>query len=234
MTLTLSGCSGSSSGATWSGSYVLSYYTGGTSTTSGTASAAACTRGQGGFGNLASGDQVLITSPGTGSTYNVTSTANSGTYSGYTTLINSYNAISSSLNSSGFNSAVSGGTLITCSSANCASRTVHLLGWHRVLQNASGTTVFNHSLNTSTPFTITGSAGSKQITAGTLVLQHNLAQYVATSTIATSLTFGTGCVPTGGSVTTTFSSGKSGSETITFSSTGVAMGSASITVPGCL
>jgi hypothetical protein len=212
---------------------ILSYFTGGTSTATGTASSAACGRAaSGGFGNLTTGDQVLITT-GTGVANNVSVSPATGAYSGYSVAMNTNNATSGAT-TSGFSTSVSGGTLINCTGANCATRTVDILGINRVFKDSSGNILFNHSLSTSTPFSVSGSGGSKTISSGVLILQHNLALLVATSTISQILTFSTAyCGPTSGKVITTFSTGKS-SETVSFSSGSATVSGITVPIPACL
>ncbi len=206
MTLAMSGCSGLV--GTWNGTYTLTFN-----------SAAACTNATGsGLINMGAGNSVTIT------TTNASLSANSLT-------------VSMSSASSGFSVAEGGGIQITCGGGGCASsRTVNILGVSRIL-SGNGTTLFNHTLSTPIAFTITGTGAAKQVTAGQLMLQHNLAHFIATSSINQSLTFsGNCCVPTGGSMTTTFSAGKSGSETVTFNpSCGSAtVGSSSVTLNYCM
>ena len=210
MTLALSGCTGTV--GAWNGSYLLTYNAAGT-----------CTNANGG-GLIAMGasNSVTITSAA-GVTLTTT------TPSGF--------VVSTDSNASGFSSSVGGGTAITCGATNCStSRTVNILGVHRTLSNASSVKLFDHTLSTPTAFTITGTGSGKQITAGSIQLQHNLAKFIATSTITTPLTFTAGCCqPTGGSITTTFSSGKTGTETTTFGPTcgAATVGGTAVTLSYC-
>lgn len=206
ITLTLGGCTSSDGYFAWTGSDTLTFGT------SSACTSATTTGATGGIMNLTSGSTVTLTSAG-----GITRTNNT-----------TGNLIVQTSASSGYNSAVSGGSTITCTGTTCAAgRTFNISGLQRLdytstSAQTSGSATYNHSLNTSTPFTITGTdaAGTKTISAGTLVLQHNLLKFTATSTVTTSLTFTSGCCfPTGGSMTTTFSGSKTGSETITFSST---------------
>ena len=196
MNLTLAGCTGLL--GTWSGTAVLTYSSGAACTTADTA-------GTGGLGSLTSGESVVMTSPS-----DLTLT----TFGGY--------QVESDSNSSGFSIPESGGLSMSCSGAGtCGTqRTVTINGLHRRLTSPTGAEMFDHTLSTPTGFTITGTGTSKQITAGTFQLQHNLAHFIATSTVTSPITFSANCcVPTGGSMTTTFSSGKTGSETVTFGPT---------------
>ena len=147
-----------------------------------------------------------------GESFTLTSTA------GVVLAVGNYTLTNTSGNS-GFNNIVSGGTTVACTTSGCTSRTVTVSGWNRVLAY-SNIPVYNHTVNTSTPFTITQSGTTKTISAGTLVLQHNLAHFVATTTVNQPVVItGTCCVPTSGSLTTTFSNGKTGTETVSFGPT---------------
>lgn len=208
MSLSLGGCTGLL-GATWTGNYTLTF----DSTTS-------CANAAGGSGGSDVGG--ILGADGmnyNGNTGNVTFTSTSGVTR--TAISGAY--VTTSSNSSGFNSTVSGGLEIACNSSDCEAspgRAVTVNGIHRQQYDALGTIIYDHSYNTSTAFAITGSGASKEISAGTIVLQHNLAQFVATSAVATPLTFMSGCCfPVGGTMTTTFSSGKTGTETLTFGPT---------------
>jgi hypothetical protein len=95
---------------------------------------------------------------------------------------------------------------------------------------------------TSSGLTTTGTraGGDRVISSGTVTLYHNLAKYTATNSF-NSVTWGssTCCYPTSGSVTTTFTGTKSGTGTMTFTSTcGAATyvdstGSSNVTLTQC-
>ena len=142
--------------------------------------------------------------------------------------------------SSGFSVSRSGGTQVICGATNCsASRSVNILGVHRVLFDPSGGKVYDHTISTSTPLTISGFGTAKTVAAGGVIqMQHNLARYVATTTVMQTLTFSSGCCfPTGGEIQTTFfGGGKAGStETIDFTGTcgAVAVNGNAVTLAHC-
>jgi hypothetical protein len=138
--------------------------------------------------------------------------------SGVVLTIGNYTLTNTSGNS-GFNNIVSGGTTVACTATGCTSRTVTVSGWNRILAYSS-VPVYNHTVNTSSPFAIAQSGTAKTISSGTLVLQHNLAHFVATTTVSQPVVITGGCcVPTSGSLTTTFSNGKTGTETVNFGPT---------------
>ena len=77
---------------------------------------------------------------------------------------------------------------------------------------------WNHTVYTTTPLTIVGSGQYRVIQSGTIVVEHNIAQFTTTTTFNGPLTHMAGCpFPVSGSVTTVLSSG--GTETVTFTST---------------
>jgi hypothetical protein len=108
---------------------------------------------------------------------------------------------------------------------------------HRAEYDSSSTKLLDHTISTTSNLVITGTGASRQITSGTIVLQHNLARYYSTSTVATTLTHSAGCCwPTGGTMTTTYT-GKAGSttETVTFGPTcgKATVGNATVTFTHC-
>lgn len=117
-------------------------------------------------------------------------------------------------NASGYSSQVSGGSTITVSAF--PARTIVINGIHLtatvISQKGKTITLWDHTISSGT-ITVTAGLG----VTGTVTLQHNLAKYTATSTL--NLTYTTGCVhPTSGTITTTLSGSKRGTETLTFSS----------------
>jgi hypothetical protein len=119
-------------------------------------------------------------------------------------------------------------------------RTIVINGTHRKLSGPKGRTWFDHFLTSSGLTTIGTRAGGDRIISGTVTLYHNLAKYTATNNF-NSVMWGssTCCYPTNGSVTTTFTGAKSGSGTMTFTSTcGAATyvdatGSSNVTLTQC-
>ena len=112
-------------------------------------------------------------------------------------------------NASGYSSTVSGGARVTCGGSGCAtSRAITINGLHRALYGPFGTQYLDHSINTTSDLAVSLSGASRTVTAGTVVLQHNLAHYTATSTISSTLSFNNSCChPIGGTITTTFAGG---------------------------
>lgn len=193
MDVTLNSCTGLL-GAVWTGTYQLAFN-----------SAGACTNASAsGLMQMGSGNDVVLTSSG-----GVTRTSITGYY------------VTVDSNNSGYSQTLGGGMEVTCNSSDCSTspgRTVTIQGIHRALYNPSGAKVYDHTVSSTVPFTITGVGSAKVISAGTLQVQHNLAHFVATAAILTPLTFTANCChPTGGSVDISYVSGsKSGTETVTF------------------
>lgn len=200
MTVTLGGCTGLV--GTWNGTLTATFNP---TSVCGTVSSSGIT------GGTASGNTITFTSPG-----------------GITLTTASNYSVETDSNSSGYSASESGGIQITCGASGCGSnRSINILGIHRKLNGPAGALLFDHTLNTPTALTVTGTGSSKQIIAGTIQLQHNLLRFTASAQITQALTFSSGCcTPTGGQVITTFTSGtKSGSETMTF---GPSCGSATV------
>jgi hypothetical protein len=129
--------------------------------------------------------------------------------------------------SSGFDTAKTGGAQVTCGASGCASaRTVTIKGVHYV---GSGGIAWDHTVSTDTDLSITGKGATRVINSGVVRVQHNLAKFKSIATINGPLTHdATCCFPLSGSITSAFSGGKldGKSETITFSAT---CGSATLT-----
>lgn len=205
LTATLGGCSFLNSLATATGSMIFTWTTGScASPPSSSAASAVFTRTAGDNGS-GGGSPIVITG-----------------VSGNSVTITTQDT-------SGFSVSKTGGTTVTCgSSGTCATgRSTTINGVHWV-GNYFGSS-FDHTISTSSPLTMTGTGSSLQISGGTTLVQHNLAKFTATSAITSTLTFSSGCcVPTGGSISTTFSGGSldSKTESLAFSST---CGSATLT-----
>ena len=124
---------------------------------------------------------------------------------------------------SGYATPVSGGTTVVASGGN---RAITINGIHYVATGKSGKTLFDHTVS-ATGVTVVGPGPSRSITAGTTTVQHNLAKYSAVATITSPLTFQAACChPVGGSISSTLSGSKTGTETMTF---GPSCGSATLT-----
>lgn len=123
----------------------------------------------------------------------------------------------------------SGGIFVKFSAAS-GTRTVEMLGTNKVGYNSSGTKVFDHTFSTlnGAPLTMTGLAATRQVTGGTVIFQHNLAKFTATTSIVTALAYTdiACCHPATGSVQLTYTGSKTGTETISFGSCSVSGGTA--------
>lgn len=124
---------------------------------------------------------------------------------------------------SGYATQVSGGTTIVAGGGN---RTVTINGIHYVANQSvvtgSGapmtTTLWDHTVSTPAPLTITGSGPGQTIQAGTIEVQHNLRKFIGSASITQPLTFTAGCCfPTGGQITATFSGSKTGTQILNYS-----------------
>lgn len=116
---------------------------------------------------------------------------------------------------SGFSSSVSGGFTIN---GTAGGHNVVINGLHMVA-SVGGVTRWDHTVNTdpANPLSVTFSGGSRTFNSGIVVVQHNLAKYVANASISNVVVAAGSCFPSSGSVTTTFVAGsKSGTETLKF------------------
>ncbi|MBK7843329.1 MAG: hypothetical protein IPJ71_06475 [Bdellovibrionales bacterium] len=111
------------------------------------------------------------------------------------------------------------GTGITISNSG-GTRTVVINGLHKVLVGPRGRTWFNHTL-TSSGLTVTGTrSGGNRVVSGTSVHYHNLAEYKATHTFTTvTWRASTCCYPTSGSVSSTLEGSRSGTVSLSFTTT---------------
>lgn len=99
-------------------------------------------------------------------------------------------------------------------------RTIVIHGRHEIKKNAKGKIQYDHFL-TSTGLTVTGSrAGTNRVISGSLTLYHNILKFNAANTF-NSVTYGdaTCCYPTSGNISTVLSGSKTGTATLTFTST---------------
>lgn len=126
---------------------------------------------------------------------------------------------------SGYDNPVSGGVSVAFSANGDGDpvRTIDIRGIHQSGKNVRrDKEVWNVTVSTDVakPLKIVGSGKDKEISEGRTVIQHNLAKYTAEADIVIPLTFAAGCChPVAGAVETTFSGSKSGTQTLTFSST---------------
>lgn len=100
------------------------------------------------------------------------------------------------------------------------SRSVSVNGLHRVRTSNSGYRVYDHSVTSVTPLIVTGTriTGNREITSGTVRVDHNLARYSTTANF-TGLRWDTSCChPTSGSIIFNLTGTKSGSLELDFGS----------------
>ena len=125
-----------------------------------------------------------------------------------------------------------GGTVITVNSATAHSITINGIHYSaaKTFTNKKGETktgtVWDHTVSTNGAITTTKS-GNVTSSSGTMVLQHNLAKYTATATIASTAAVThdrttCGCLPTGGTIQTTFTGSRTDFEILTITGCGTA------------
>jgi hypothetical protein len=151
-----------------------------------------------------------------GHAYAVTTDAGSGGLSGWTTSLAATE------------------TLVTCTGVNpcpavnvsSGTRTFSIgsgTGATHITGTLDGATHWDHTVYTTTDLTVNGSGAHRVIVSGTIVVEHNLAHKVFTTTFNGPLNHEANCAfPISGSVTTTVQSSGSDNgktETVTFSST---------------
>ena len=148
-------------------------------------------------------------------TYTSTLTDANGTYTDTTVAANNY-----------LGTSIGGGTTITRGTG-----TNYLLsigGITRTLASAAGKTVWNHSIHSdpAAPLQLNQLArAGRIISSGTVIVDHNLAKFTANMAFS-DVTYTAGCCyPTSGTIATTYTGSKTGTATLTFSST---CGSASL------
>ncbi len=210
---TLGGCNPAfAPAASWTGTWVYTFNTN-----------AACLSAKT-TGLMTTGASNTFTT--TSSVPGVTRAAGSGVYVNMDTDVSGYSVPSN------------GGTQITCGGSGCpASRNIRILGLHRSLYSSSSAKISDHTIKTTSDLVMTGTDGTRQITSGTIVVQHNLARFTATTNVVSALTHTSGCCfPTGGSLQTTYTGSKTGTETITFQSTcgKATVGSIALTLTHCI
>jgi hypothetical protein len=115
---------------------------------------------------------------------------------------------------SGYDSQISpqpsGGTAI---SRSTASRAIDIMGVHYIAQKGT-TKLWDHTLSTASPLAITLEKDGSRSVSGTVVLQHNLAKYTAKAELS-NVVFDfakCGCLPVSGTITTTLSGSRTGTE----------------------
>ena len=171
-----------------------------------------------------------LPSTGANNSFTVTSAA------GMTRTGAAGNYVTTDSGASGYSTTQSGGSTVTCGAVDCStSRAVAINGIHRAFYTAAGTKVVDHTINTSTALSLSGTGANRTVTGGVIVLQHNLAKFTATATVTTALTFSAACCfPTGGTITTALSTGTT--ETLVYGSTcgSATLNGTAITLTHCL
>jgi hypothetical protein len=116
-----------------------------------------------------------------------------------------------------------GGVVLTCGAGGCASgATLVISGSHLTgtITAPSGkqTTLWDHTVSTGQNGLSVTTSGSTRTVSGTVTVQHNILKYTAQATL-NNVTYGDAncCFPTGGSLSTTFSSGTNAGKTETLS-----------------
>jgi len=123
------------------------------------------------------------------------------------------------------------GVILACGATGCAaSRTLTISGSH-LTGEADSLLRWDHTVSTGPGgINVTGSGGVRVVN-GSIIVQHNLAHYTSTTTFDAVAYGDTACCyPTGGSVTTTFSSGPNRNKTESLVFTAVC-GEATLTKP---
>ncbi len=151
---------------------------------------------------------------------------------GLTRTAGSNSIVTTTQDSSGYSTPKTGGMTITCGSSGCSSgRSIVINGVHYTGSSVS-LPKWDHTVSTDDPVVMTGTGGTRVISSMTVRVQHNLAQFMSVTTVASPLTHTAGCCfPTGGTISTSYSGGPydGKSETLVFSST---CGQATLTPSG--
>jgi len=122
------------------------------------------------------------------------------------------------------------GLVVTCGANGCASSKTLAINGSHLTGTVNGSLWWDHTVSTPSPLAVTDAGGTRTVN-GTVVVQHNRAKFTSTTTFS-NVTYAGGscCFPSGGSVSTTFSSGPNAgkTETLTF---GAGCGEATLTPP---
>lgn len=123
---------------------------------------------------------------------------------------------------------IGGGSTIT---RNAAGFAMTITGLHKIRTSSKGKSIYDLSVRTLTPMTITDPSSSNMIVnGGSFEVSHNNAQYVATLTPNNLFyNYTSCCYPRSGSLTAVYSGSYTGTAVISFSST---CGEATLAVPG--
>jgi hypothetical protein len=99
-------------------------------------------------------------------------------------------------------------------------RTLTVNGIHRVRTSTAGTTVFDHSVSSTAPIVVSGTrlGGNRVISSGTIKVDHNLAKFSSTASMA-GLTWNSSCChPISGTLTFAMTGTQTGSLVIDYAS----------------
>jgi len=109
-------------------------------------------------------------------------------------------AVSSAAFTNYAGTAIGGGVTTTF---GAGSRSLSINGIHRVRTSALGRTVFDHSVSTTSPLIVTGTrlGGNRTISSGTVKVDHNLAKFSSTASLAGLSWNSSCCHPISGVVT---------------------------------
>jgi hypothetical protein len=124
---------------------------------------------------------------------------------------NTYVVTASTANLTGWNTTIprnTTGIVTTCGAGGCsASRSIMVNGL-QVNSTADGNNYWNVTFDSPTPLVVNGVGANRALASGTLRMQNNSNQYLATTVFNGPLSFTAGCCfPVSGSATTTFSGG---------------------------
>jgi hypothetical protein len=135
----------------------------------------------------------------------------------------------------------SGGTKVT---RMASGRTIDIMGIHYVAEKSAtdNTKLWDHTVSTPEPLMVNIASDGARLVSGTVVVQHNLAKFTAKAELS-DVAFDVatcGCFPVSGSITTTLSGSRNGTETLDITGCGQAMFSdakgikATLTLTRCL
>lgn len=123
---------------------------------------------------------------------------------------------------SGYNSSVSGGTTINVGSSNgdaknlIVNTTLTILGLNIKAITSKSKPIWEHTIS-SNSLTLAINGTTKTISSGTITVQQNLAKFTGTAVISSALIWTAPCnFPTQGTITTTLSGSKTGTESLVF------------------
>lgn len=153
---------------------------------------------------------------------NMLRTFSSGTYR---ISPNGEKVVMDTASSTGWQSAKSGGfyTSYANGSSDLAIRGIHYVAYQNYKASNGSTktaTVWDQTVSSDTAIHVTGTGANRVVTGGVIRIQDNQRKVTGVTSITSSLLFSADCCfPTGGTISTTFSGGRTGTESLTFAST---------------